>query len=52
MLQYSIISWVRGSAIIFYRNVVFSFIFIYIISSLFVKRKYNYKEKAAPNLRV
>lgn len=52
MLQYSIISWVRGSAIIFYRNVVFSFIFIYIISSLFVKRKNDYKKQAVPNLYV
>ncbi|MEC6747646.1 O-antigen polysaccharide polymerase Wzy [Marinilactibacillus sp. XAAS-LB27] len=38
MLQYSFISWVRGSSSVFYRNTLYSIILIFIISS-FLPRK-------------
>lgn len=39
LIQYSMLSWVRGASIIFYRNVFFSFAFIYIITIIFIRRK-------------
>lgn len=38
MLLYSLISWVRGSSSVLYRNVIFGSIFIYVIFKLFVRK--------------
>lgn len=43
MLQYSFISWVRGSSAVFYRNTIFGIIFIYMISKIFIKKKNTHK---------
>lgn len=39
MLLYSMISWVRGSSSVLYRNVIFGSLFIYLILKLFVRKK-------------
>lgn len=49
MFQYSVVSWVRGSSAIFYRNTIFGMVFIYIITKVLVKqispKKLDEKEK-------
>lgn len=39
MFQYSFISWIRGASSILYRNHIFAVIFIYILSSIFIRKK-------------
>lgn len=39
MFQYSFISWVRGSSSVLYRNHIFAIVFIYVISSIFIRQK-------------
>lgn len=39
MIQYSFISWVRGSSGIFYRNTIFSIIIIYVLTNVLIKEK-------------
>ncbi|MER2227472.1 MAG: O-antigen polysaccharide polymerase Wzy [Carnobacterium sp.] len=38
MFQYSVVSWVRGSSAIFYRNTIFGMIFIYVITKILVRQ--------------
>lgn len=37
LLQYSFVSWVRGSSAIFYRNTIFGVIAVYIITTFFIR---------------
>lgn len=39
MVLYSLISWIRGSSSVLYRNVIFGSLFIYLIFKLFVRKK-------------
>ncbi|MDN5372932.1 MAG: hypothetical protein PWR19_1978 [Carnobacterium sp.] len=39
MFLYSMVSWVRGSSSVLYRNVIFGSLFIYLIFKLFVRKK-------------
>lgn len=39
MIQYSFISWVRGSSGIFYRNTIFSIVIIYVLTNVLIKEK-------------